>query len=110
MILSTNPNYSIFKLSGSILESNIKEIDSSLDALFAKSQKNIIVDLTDVNHICSMGLGILVAYKKKFNESSGDIKLIIYDDDLLELFEITMLDKIFNIYKDLESAERTYKT
>jgi len=57
-----------------------------------------------------MALGILVSYKKKFTENSGNIKIVITDEDLLELFEITMLDKIFEIFQDLKSAEDAYKS
>ncbi len=110
MRLTENKNFTTLKLTGSILESNIKDLNVKFEKMLAHSQKNVVVDFTEVNHICSMALGILVSYKKKFTENSGNIKIVITDEDLLELFEITMLDKIFEIFQDLKSAEDAYKS
>lgn len=66
--------------------------------------KKIILDLTKVHHICSTALGIFVATKRKLKPMNGDIKVIVVDEDLIQLFEITMLDKVFEIFPDLSAA------
>ncbi len=102
-------NVTIVKLEGSILESDCKNLDSSLSKILIESSRNTIIDLTDVNHICSLALGLLVSFKKKYSEKNGDIRLVIIDDDMLELFEITMLNKVFEIFSDVKTAENSFE-
>ncbi len=46
--------------------------------------------------------------KNKFNTIGGDIKIIVTDEDLLELLEITMLDQVFQIYEDFNSCKLSF--
>jgi anti-anti-sigma factor len=55
--------------------------------------------MIDVKHICSSALGVLVAIKRKIKDNEGDIKLVIGSDNLIKLFETTMLNKVFEIYE-----------
>ena len=60
---------------------------------------NICIDMMDVKHICSSALGVIVAIKRKLKDEDGDIKLVIANDNLLKLFQTTMLDKVFEIFE-----------
>ncbi len=55
--------------------------------------------MINVKHICSSALGVLVAVKRKIKDKDGDIKLVIVNDNLLKLFQTTMLDKVFEIFE-----------
>ncbi|TGM60435.1 STAS domain-containing protein [Leptospira vanthielii] len=94
----------IIKFSGAILKVDSDEIEKELSKLTQSSVKKIILDLTKVHHICSTALGIFVATKRKLKPMNGDIKVIVVDEDLIQLFEITMLDKVFEIFPDLSAA------
>lgn len=94
----------IVKFSGAILKVDSDEIEKELSKLTQSSVKKIILDLSKVHHICSTALGIFVATKRKLKPMDGDIKIIVVDEDLIQLFEITMLDKVFEIFPDLASA------
>ncbi|GBF40089.1 anti-sigma factor antagonist [Leptospira johnsonii] len=109
MEITVQGDIHIIKISGSILQSDSEELDRNLsDHNFEPSPK-IIIDLTEVSHICSTALGILVSYKKKFNSAEGDIIIVVNDDDLLQLFEITMLDKVFKVLPTIEDAFDEFK-
>ena len=54
--------------------------------------------MINVKHICSSALGALVAIKRKIKDNEGDIKLVIVNENLLRLFQTTMLDKVFEIF------------
>lgn len=81
------------------------EIEKELSKL--TSQQNsykIILDLSKVHHICSTALGIFVATKRKLKPMKGDVKIVVLDEDLIQLFEITMLDKVFEMFSEIDEA------
>lgn len=57
----------------------------------------IVVDLSGVSYIDSSGLGVLVAILKRTRQQGGGVKLKGLDGDVLQLFELTRLTKVFEI-------------
>ncbi|MCB1157446.1 MAG: STAS domain-containing protein [Leptospiraceae bacterium] len=109
MKLTTKNNIHVFRLEGSILQDEGEKLDLYFSELLGHAENQIVVDMTEANHICSMVLGQLVFYKKKVNALGGDIKLIITDEDLLELFDITLLNRVFEIYSNMDEAQSSFE-
>jgi anti-anti-sigma factor len=95
----SNDTYELIVLDGRIEQMESEELESILNACVAEKKINICIDMIDVKHVCSSALGVLVATKRKIKDGDGDIKLVISSDNLLKLFETTMLNKIFEIYE-----------
>ena len=109
MVITENyENINILNLKGSILQGDCDTIRKYLEAYLSDTKKFIIDNLLETNHICSSALGQLVYMKNKFNIIGGDIKIIVTDEDLLELLEITMLDQVFQIYEDFNSCRLSF--
>jgi len=98
----------IFVLEGRIDQEGSEELESNLQDSLENERLNICIDLTDVKHICSSALGVLVAVKRKIKDNEGDIKLVIMSDNLLRLFQTTMLDKVFEIYDSRRECLSTF--
>ncbi len=94
----------IVELEGSIQQAQTDELEKILESFHARRHHNVIVDLSKVNHVCSSALGVLVTYKRLYKQEKGDLKLIITDENLQQLFEITMLDKVFEISETKKEA------
>ncbi len=110
MEIQIKKDIKIIKFSGAILKVDSDEIEKELSTLTSKQNSNkIILDLTKVHHICSTALGIFVATKRKLKPLKGDIKIVVVDEDLIQLFEITMLDKVFEMFPDVEEALDAFK-
>ena len=109
MIYKLLDGIQIIKLEGSVLQSESIRIERYFSEIFASNFKNVVIDLTEAKHISSAVLGQMVFIKKKLVSQSGDIKLIITDDDILELFDLTMLNKVFQIFETHEQAIESYK-
>ena len=109
MKLTTKNDINVFKLEGSILQDESEKLDLYFSELIESQENRIIVDMTDANHICSMVLGQMVFYKKKLNSNHGDIKLVIIDEDLLELFDITLLNRVFEIFSNVDEAVKAFQ-
>ncbi|MDP2233737.1 MAG: STAS domain-containing protein [Actinomycetota bacterium] len=65
---------------------------------------NILVDLEQVGFIDSSGLGVLVGGLRRVKENSGAIRLVCSRENILKIFRITGLDKVFPIFDTLERA------
>ncbi|MDF1543022.1 MAG: STAS domain-containing protein [Anaerosomatales bacterium] len=64
----------------------------------------IIVDLEGVGFIDSSGLGVLVGGLRRANERDGAIRLVCTRENILKIFRITGLDKVFAIFPDAAEA------
>ena len=95
----SNDTYELIVLDGRIDQAESGELESLLNECLEDKKINICIDMIDVKHICSSALGVLVATKRKIKNDEGDIKLVISSENLLKLFETTMLNKIFEIYE-----------
>ena|SRR5208337_484120 len=104
----SNENYEVIVLQGRIDQNESEELEALLNDCFDDGKINICIDMIGVKHICSSALGVLVAIKRKIKDNEGDIKLIIANDNLIKLFETTMLDKVFEIYDSRRECLSTF--
>jgi len=64
----------------------------------------IIVDLTEVTFIDSTALGVLVSGAKRVRPRNGNLDIVCSDENIIRIFEITGLDRIFGIYASRDEA------
>lgn len=98
----------ILAFDGRIDQETSEELETVLQDCLDGGKHNICVDLVNVKHICSSALGVLVAIKRKLEDNEGDVKLVIINDNLLKLFETTMLDKVFEIFESQRECLATF--
>lgn len=65
---------------------------------------NIVVDMDKVDFLDSTGLGVLVEGLKRVKTRNGTLSLVITQDKILKIFDITGLNKAFPIHGSLEDA------
>jgi len=66
----------------------------------------ILVDLEGVGFIDSSGLGVLVSGLRRVKENNGSIRLVCTKENILKIFRITGLDKVFPIFGTLDEAKQ----
>jgi len=79
-------------------------LKESLIAQIESGCSRIIVDLEGVGFIDSSGLGVLVGGLRRAKERGGAIRLVCTRDNVLKIFRITGLDKVFAIFPDAAEA------
>lgn len=67
---------------------------------------NVIINLEQVGFIDSSGLGVLVSALRRARERGGAVRVVCTRDNILKIFRITGLDKVFPIFSDASEAER----
>lgn len=76
--------------------------------LMAAGHTRIIVDLAEVNYIDSAGLATLVSLYTSARRQGGDVKLLRLTNRVRGLLQITRLSTVFEIYDDLEAAQKSF--
>ena len=74
-----------------------------LEAL-GRGASQIVIDLSDVSFIDSTTIGILMRTRKRLAPLRGRLLVICSDRNVLRLFEITALDRMFELYRTAEEA------
>ena len=66
--------------------------------------RRVIVDLSRVTFIDSTALGVLVSGAKRVRPRDGNLDIVCTDQNIIRIFEITGLDRIFGIYASRREA------
>lgn len=83
----------------------IERMTASLkDLVDASVQARFVFDFQPVAYLSSSALGMLISLQKRFLQRKANLKLSGINDEIMEIFRITKLDTVFDIYKDLPSA------
>jgi anti-sigma B factor antagonist len=64
----------------------------------------VIVDLDQVGFIDSSGLGVLVGALRRLRERGAEMHVVCTREQILKIFRITGLDKVFPIFASLDQA------
>ena len=87
---------------------DIKALEDSIMPLI-DGPVNLVVDFSSVQFLSSAVLGLLIRISKKVNERKGKLKLCGISPRIYEIFKITRLDEIFDIYDDAKKAMLSLK-
>jgi anti-sigma B factor antagonist len=92
----------VVTVSGRIDSATAPELEEVLLGLIQAGQKNIVVNLDDVDFISSAGLKALLSALMKVRKKvpPGDLVISGIDDDLKESFELVGFDRLFKFYED----------
>jgi anti-sigma B factor antagonist len=100
----------VLDLSGRItLGEGSVQLREAIRDLISKGQKNVLLNMGDVNYIDSSGLGELVsAYTTSKNQGAA-LKLLSLTKKVKDVLQLTKLYTVFDIYDDEASAIASYK-
>jgi len=86
-------------------EMSISQIAEHLKALVAKADPpKFVIDFTNVAHMSSSVLGMLITLHKRILEANGQLRLCGIMPAIMEIFVITRLNEIFSIFNTREAA------
>jgi len=77
--------------------------------LLANDQKNILLNLAEVSHIDSSGLGELVGAFATITHAGGRLKLLNLQKRVRDLVQITKLYTVFETFTDEKAALRSFQ-
>ena len=99
-----NQDILILNADGGLNSDTAQAFIDELAELIEAGQHKIIVDCSRLDHISSYGLGMLMRLHSKLAKKGGDVKLACVKGVTEKVFNITHLNKIFEMYPDISRA------
>ena len=79
-------------------EANIAEIGNTLGAIIDENENpKLLLDFATVDHLSSAALGMLINVNNRVRQKNGQLRLANIKPQILEVFVITKLNKLFKI-------------
>src|ERR1700693_2083319 len=90
-------------------EQNIQKIGEDLFSLVDElGRKKILLNFGNVEYLSSAALGKFITLNKKVQAAQGKLILCNIEPNIYEVFEITKLNKLFNIQKEEQGALQAF--
>lgn len=80
------------------------ELGDRLGSAIDEAPVALLVDLSGTTFLDSMALGVLLSGMKRLRETGGHFRVIASGAEVRRIFEITLLDQIFELHDSLEEA------
>ena len=101
---------SVIEINGEVDMYSSPDVRTIIIELTKSKKPTIMIDLRNVCYMDSSGLATLVEGLQLTGKYDGAFKLINLRDEVLEVFELTRLDHIFEIYDSKELALQSLQT
>ena len=107
--LQSNPvgdDAHVIALSGEVDLYTAPELKSKTVELIDGGARRFVIDFTDTTFIDSTTLGVLLGTVKRLHPHGGKLALVVSDKSIARVFEVTGLDRVFDLHPDRPSALR----
>ena len=104
--LQVDDDTHVIELEGEIDLYTAPEFKERMVQVIDGGKHHIVVDFSKATFIDSTTLGVLVGGVKRLRPLGGTLALVCSDRNILKIFEITGLDRVFSIRGSREEALR----
>ncbi len=94
----------IMDINGHIKGSEVSQFRQATQRCLAENQLFLVANMDRVGFIDSSGVGMLITCHQDLKAAGGQLVLMHLSDDIYDLFEMTSIDRLFEIFdaeKDL---------
>jgi anti-sigma B factor antagonist len=90
-------------------EANIQQIGEEISRIVeAQDRPRVLINFQNVDHLSSAALGTLITINNKIRGKDGQLRLAEIDPQIYEVFVITKLNKLFQIFESTEQAMASF--
>jgi sigma-B regulation protein RsbU (phosphoserine phosphatase) len=93
--------WQLIKVQSELNIKNSYKLKLIIDKMIDEDKNSLLIDLSKLNYMESVGLGVLIYIKKRLAEIKGECKFIIPSLRIKKLINMVNLDKYFEIYDKL---------
>jgi anti-anti-sigma factor len=98
----------VVKLHGKLDVTTTPEFNEEVHKHFEQGKRKIIIDCANLGYVSSFGVGALVNLQGKLRKQGGEVKLAAIQTMVSDVFRIVKLEKLMNIYGDIEFARESF--
>ena len=81
-----------------------EELEKKIKALSEAGNKHLVINLGETQHLNSTALGVLISAHATYVRKGGQMKLCSVDKRIENIFVITKLSLVFDVYPSEEQA------
>jgi anti-sigma B factor antagonist len=93
------------KLSGELDIIGVGQVETKFAGFCSGDRVHVVVDMSDVSYLASIGIRLLVMNAKSLATRSGKMALLNPNENVLRVLEISGIPAIIPIYSSMESVE-----
>lgn len=94
----------VVRLAGSVPMDACDRLQYELLQIVDRPTRRLVLDLSRLRFICSLGLGAFVAAHLRARHHQGSVRIVSPEPGIRNLLEVTQLVKLFPPYESVESA------
>jgi anti-sigma B factor antagonist len=84
------------------------ELRKACDLLIRNNEKKVLIDLSGATYIDSSGLATIIEMFQRLKKNGGHLRLSSMSEKVKNVFEITKLYKLFEIFDTREAALKDF--
>ena len=90
-------------------EANIQQIGDEIGRIVdSQDAPKLLISFQNVDHLSSAALGTLITINNKIRGKDGQLRLAEIDPQIYEVFVITKLNKLFQIFDSADQAMASF--
>jgi len=94
---------------GDYLDASVTDAFRSDMAPIIEAHPKIVLDMSPLDFLDSAGLGALLSCLRKLSAADGDLKLCRLTPPVRDVFEVSRMHRIFDIYDTREAALQAFQ-
>ena len=98
----------VMRLEGQLNAHSALQLKEEIEKLADDGVIQIIANLTQVDFVDSSGLAALVSGMRRTRVEGGNFKLVGVQPMVMQVFELTALDRVFEFHPDEEAAAASF--
>jgi anti-sigma B factor antagonist len=95
----------VLEVGGEVDVQTAPALRDALEALDEAAESVVVVDMTEVEFLDSTGLGVLVSALQRARTRDARLGLVIAQERVLKLFNVTGLSEEFEIFSTIDEAQ-----
>ena len=97
--------WQILDIAGHIKGAEVSQFRSTVQKALADKQLYLAANMKEVGFIDSSGVGMLITCHQDLKAAGGKLVLMNLSDDIYDLFEMTSIDRLFQIVDGVEELD-----
>lgn len=101
---STNGEIYVVRIKGKLNTETYSEAEAQITQLIEQGAQKVLIELKELDYISSVGLRIFLKIAQQLKEKGGELRISSLSDMVYEIFDITGLYNILNVFKSETDA------
>ena|SRR3989338_3536527 len=98
----------VLQVKGSLDADSVSQFKKKVNKIIEEGSKCLVLDGSELEFVDSMGLGSLISLLRKLRSQNGDLKVAAISKEVQQVFEITRLHQLFQIFSNSDEAIKAF--